>query len=93
MQKLSSIFNELKQIYETVGTRFIPAISGDINYLDIERKLLFFPPKLEWLCIPVLTKMADRNFKCSAIISKDFSTKINQYCQHTSNALFKEHKK
>ena len=86
MQKLSSIFNELKQIYETVGTRFIPAISGDINYLDIERKL-------DLLCIPVLTKMADRNFKCSAIISKDLSTKINQYCQHTSNALFKEHKK
>ena len=77
MQKLSSIFNRLKQIYETVETRFIPAISGDINYLDIERKLLFFPPKLELLCIPVLIKMADRNFKCSAIISKDLSTKIN----------------
>ena len=77
MQKLSSIFNQLKQIYETVETRLIPAISSDINYLDIERKLLFFPPKLELLCIPVLIKMADRNFKCSAIISKDLSTKIN----------------
>ena len=85
MRTIPNIGKELKQLDDVIRTEFIPAITWGINWSDLERKLLSFPPKLGGLEIPI-SETAERGCKFSTMISKDLTSRmVNQHRQHQSN--------
>lgn len=87
MRTIPNISNQLNKTYEIVRTEFITAISGGINCIDIQRKLLSFPSTFGVLGIPIFSEIANRENDFSRMISKDVTTNvINKHRQYKSNA-------
>ena len=84
MHTIPNINKELKQLDNVVRTEFIPAITEGINCSDLERKLLFFPPKLGGLGIPIFSKTAEIEYKFSTMISKGSNIKDSKSTSSTS---------
>ena len=83
MRIIANMKNQLKQLDDLIRIEFITAITGGINFSDIERRLMSLPPRFGGLRIPVESKQKEYEF--STIQSKDLTTNIiNQQPQLNS---------
>ena len=48
MRTIPNVGKELKQLLDVVRTEFTPAITGGIDFSDLERKLLSFKIRWTW---------------------------------------------
>ena len=76
MRTISNIRSQLKQLDDAIRTEFLPAITGGINYSDIEKRLMPLPPRFGGLEIPIFSESGQREYEFSTILSKDSTTDI-----------------
>ena len=73
------------------NTEFIPAITGRIICSEKERNLLYLPPKLGGLVIPVFSSISDSEFENSkyftAELQKNIRTGLTQLIRIKCNNL------
>ena len=50
----------LKQLEEVITTELIPALTGEMNFSDIERKQMSLPPKVGGIGIPNIVNISGR---------------------------------
>ena len=83
MRIIVNMKNQLKQLDDLIRIEFITAITGGINFSDIERRLMSLPPRFGGLRIPIESKQKEYEF--STIQSKDVTANIiNQQPQLNS---------
>ena len=86
MRTIPNISKHLIELDNIINTEFIPAITGGITCSNEERKLISLPVKLGGLGIPIFSKIADREYEYSQMISDDLARKIvNQERQYVEN--------
>ena len=86
MRTIPNIKSQLKQLDDAIRTEFLPAITGGINYSDIEKRLMPLPPRFGVLEIPIFSESGQREYEFSTILSKDSTTNIiNQQRQLAAN--------
>ena len=87
MKTRPNIKNQLKQLDDFIRLEFIPAITGEINCSDIERRLMSFPQSFGDLGIQLFSESAQKEHEISPILSKDLTTNIiNQQPPFATNS-------
>ena len=65
MWTIPKVAEQLKQLDHVITTKFLPAITGDINCFKIEQKLIVLSPKLCGLGMPIFSESTVREHEFS----------------------------